>query len=146
MNNTNPPHLQFIKKPIYSAMALLSLLGPPNNFDIKESRLLEKNIFNGNNFKENDVQTDFVGVDDQNYESCFVYVVHNDTNVFDLKYTLHFRYGLAIDEKYLNTTKYVAYLMNKKLTNPFEIWKKAGSPVFPNKEIRKNMRKVEVSA
>jgi hypothetical protein len=27
MNNTNPPHVQFFKKPVYTTMALLSLLG-----------------------------------------------------------------------------------------------------------------------
>lgn len=27
MNDTFPPHVQFFKKPVYSAMALLSLLG-----------------------------------------------------------------------------------------------------------------------
>jgi hypothetical protein len=27
MNNTNPPHVQFFKKPVYTTMALLSFLG-----------------------------------------------------------------------------------------------------------------------
>lgn len=37
MNETNPPHVQFIRKPVYTTMALLSFLGN------QELRMVVKN-------------------------------------------------------------------------------------------------------
>lgn len=40
--------------------------------------------------------------------------------------------------------KYVIYVLDNLITNPFMLWKDAGSPVFPTKGLREQMRNVEV--
>lgn len=43
-----------------------------------------------------------------------------------------------------NINKYIIYVLNNFLTNPFAIWKSNGSPVFPTKNIFQKLRKCEV--
>lgn len=42
--------------------------------------------------------------------------------------------------------RYVIYLLDNISTNPFLIWRKAGSPVFPSEILRAEMRKAQVNA
>lgn len=40
--------------------------------------------------------------------------------------------------------KYVVYLMDNQMNNPYEIWKNQGSSPYPNLELRRKMRQAEV--
>lgn len=128
MNNTNPPHIQFIKKPVYTVMGLLSLLGDECvEVDTEISDPLITTLATRS-------------LTSETLTLVVVYVNNTDENG-DLKKVV--RVGLkgmaGVDGRY------VVYLMNNVDSNPFLIWRRAGSPVFPSRELRAEMRKAQVS-
>ncbi|PSN39547.1 Alpha-L-iduronidase [Blattella germanica] len=127
MNNTNPSHIQFFKKPVYTMMSLLSLLG---------TQELNVTILDPDSRFQSLASTEYIyGA----WSNTVLLVFSNDTiaGPDDI---------LSVTLKMLNLRKiyrYVLYLMDNSVTNPENVWVKAGSPVFPTKEQRAQIRASE---
>lgn len=128
MNNTNPPHIQFIKKPVYTVMGLLSLLGD-------ECVEVDTEI--------SDPLITILATRSQTSETLTLVIVYanNTDENGDMKKVVH----VVLKGMDGAEGRYVVYLMNNVDTNPFLIWRRAGSPVFPSRELRAEMRKAQVS-
>lgn len=114
MNNTKPSHNQFFKKPVYTAMTLLSFLG--DKFLASNNTIFTKS----------------------NNEICFLKVFVNDTATSVVKETSFIEIAAP------NDSKYVIYVIDNEFVNPYKVWTKAGSPVYPDFELRRKIRNVEV--
>lgn len=126
MNNTDPPHIQFVKKPIYTAMGLLSLLG---------DEYMDAEI--------SDPLITIAATRSQISATMTLVIVYANSTAEgreDPKNITAVLRGIEGPD-----TRYVVYLLDNVQTNPFSIWKAAGSPVFPSRELRAKMRNVEVS-
>lgn len=127
MNNTNPPHIQFIKKPVYIVMGLLSLLGD-------ECVEVDTEI--------SDPLITTLATRSQTSKTMTLVIVYaNNTNENGGLKNVH----VVLKGMGGVNGRYVVYLMDNVDTNPFLIWKRAGSPVFPSRELRAEMRKAQVS-
>ncbi|XP_063926222.1 alpha-L-iduronidase isoform X1 [Zophobas morio] len=125
MNHTHPPHNQFIKKPVYTVMGLLSFLGDGwlqadvNPQDPLLTVLATKTVTNGSNLAI------LLAYGDDDYV--------NDT----IK-------PVQIVVKNVPTGgRFVVYLLDNVETNPYKFWQDVGGPVFPQSSVREEMRKRE---
>ncbi|KAF5269379.1 hypothetical protein FQA39_LY08771 [Lamprigera yunnana] len=129
MNNTNPSHIQFIKKPAYSVMGLLSMLGDEYlKEDIMSSDPLVQFLVTRSVKNKNEFQVSLL----------IIYVNDAEEDNKDIK-----TINVVFNEKFNDQCKYAIYLLDNTRTNPFSIWKNKGSSSFPTKELRQQMREVE---
>ncbi|XP_021935805.1 alpha-L-iduronidase isoform X2 [Zootermopsis nevadensis] len=128
MNETNPPHVQFIRKPVYTTMALLSFLGN------QELRMVVKNP----DYRLSVLAAGSSGIDP--WTGSVLLVFNNDTGS-------HPDEILNVTLRVLNvpgeSPRYVLYLMDNVLTNPAQMWLRNGAPVFPEQQLRARIRAVE---
>jgi L-iduronidase len=128
MNNTNPPHVQFFKKPVYTTMALLSFLG---------TQELHVAIRNPDD-RLSVLAASSSGQD--SWDGSILLVFSNDT--------------ISQPDDRLNVTiqvlhvrgdapRFVLYLLDNTLTNPAHVWLHAGAPVFPEQQLRAQLRAME---
>uniref|UniRef100_A0A674K0R2 Alpha-L-iduronidase n=1 Tax=Terrapene triunguis TaxID=2587831 RepID=A0A674K0R2_9SAUR len=138
MNNTKPPHVQMVRKPVLTVMGLLALLG-------------ENQVFADIISKDESADTDTVGVlatvhapaelqpSDSWQATILIYA--SDDN----------RTSSNISAVTVNVTRfprhaelvYVTYLLDNNLTNPYLEWKKVGSPDFPSVKQFQQIRDAE---
>ncbi|XP_049827475.1 alpha-L-iduronidase isoform X6 [Schistocerca gregaria] len=130
MNATTPPHQQFFQKPVYAVMGLLSLLGKTE----MRSTLLEPD-------------KKFFLLASTDYEpqwSASVLITYSDdikTEPLTIKnLTLKIN---NIPYSADSNISYAIYILNNFETNPYQIWKDAQFPSFPDYELRRRMRDAE---
>lgn len=124
MNNTTPQHIQFVKKPVYSIMGLLSLLGDERaEVDLEINDPLISVLVTRSNRRK------FITI-------AVVYANNTSERDDNAK-----AFNLTVNNA---SGRYAVYLVNNVETNPFLIWKRAGSPVFPQSRLRKQMRDAAV--
>lgn len=128
MNNTNPAHIQFIKKPVYTVMGLMSLLGD-------ESLQINTTI--------NDPLLTVLATRSQKFKTITLVLVYVNNTVENETLKTNVEVILAGVESV--DGRFVVYLLDNVNTNPFLMWKNARSPVFPSRELRARMRKAQVS-
>lgn len=128
MNHTNPPHNQFIKKPVYGAMALLSFLGDE---------------YLGEEVNPNDPMLTVLTTrtTDSNQSNTGILVVYSDTDEVNIETIKSVR--LRINNLSIGS-RFVVYLLDNILTNPYRFWHELGRPVFPPKFLRQQLRDREV--
>ncbi|XP_040273967.1 alpha-L-iduronidase [Bufo bufo] len=139
MNNTKPPHVQMVRKPVLTVMGLLALLGETQvstymvwDLDASSNYSTVGVIASVHEPKNRD-QTD-------SWQSTIVVYASDDN-----------RTSTDINLVTLNLTNfpkskdlvYVTYYMDNMLTNPFLEWQKTGSPDFPSVEEFKLIRDME---
>lgn len=127
MNNTSPPHIQFVKKPVYSVMGLLSLLG---EYVVEiESKFMDPLV-------------SVLATRSKISESVTVVVAYAN-NTEENRHSL---IELDLKLQHLNgfDARYVIYILDNIITNPFSAWKNAGSPVYPDAKLRQEMRNIQV--
>lgn len=125
MNNTHPPHIQFVKKPVYIAMGMLSFLG---------TRVYD-NCGNSKNIACLVTETNEKGLE---YVIILTYVNNSvESNVTKM-------FEVSVNSLPKEEYVYVIYLINNQKTNPSKVWQGFGSPVFPNTTVRNAVRAVEV--
>lgn len=129
MNNTNPPHIQFIKKPVYIVMGLLSLLGD-------ECADVDTEI--------SDPLITVLATRSHQISKTMTLVIVYANNTNENRGVKNVNVVLKGMQD-VSDGRYVVYLMDNVIANPFLIWKEAGSPVFPSKRIRAEMRRVQAS-
>ncbi|XP_069684325.1 alpha-L-iduronidase isoform X2 [Periplaneta americana] len=128
MNHTNPPHVQFFKKPVYVTMALLSLLG---------TRQLDVEILT----PDDRLSVLAAGSSGQNPWSGAVLLVFNNDTESDPQQSVNVR--LRVHNIRGSSPRFVMYLLNNYLTNPAQVWQQHGSIYFPDFTLRSLIRAAE---
>ncbi|XP_064212392.1 alpha-L-iduronidase [Tribolium castaneum] len=127
MNHTDPPHSQFIKKPVYVAMGLLALLGDEylaGGCDSNDSMLTVLAT------RTSDINQSNVGI-------LVAYADSDEVNIETIKSVRLRINNLSIG------SRFVVYLLDNILTNPYRFWHELGRPVFPPKFLRQQLREHE---
>nr|XP_033772528.1 alpha-L-iduronidase isoform X2 [Geotrypetes seraphini] len=126
MNNTKPPHVQMVRKPVLTVMGLLALLGETQ---------ISANIYS----KDGETDVDTVGViatshdpveghsSDSWQSTILIYNSDDNRKSSNISYVT---VNLTNFPKYADLV-YVTSYMDNNLTNPYLEWKKLGSPDFP---------------
>ncbi|KAM4050755.1 alpha-L-iduronidase isoform 2-T2 [Anomaloglossus baeobatrachus] len=139
MNNTKPPHVQMVRKPVLAVMGLLALLG-----ETQISSSIVSKVETSRNYSTFGVIASVYEPNDgdltDSWQSAIVIYASDDN-----------RTSTEINRVTLNLTNYpkakdlvyVTYYMDNTLTNPYLEWQKAGSPDFPSVEEFKRIRDKE---
>ncbi|XP_047237082.1 alpha-L-iduronidase isoform X2 [Girardinichthys multiradiatus] len=137
VNNTQPPHVQLIRKPALTVMGLLALLG--------ETQVLAQVLNSGS--EQNSTLGVLVSIHkpvihggSDSWQAA-VLVYNSDDNstsrrTDDVTVTLE---GLA-EQKGL---VYVTYYMDNSVTNPYQLWQSMGRPDYPTAQQFRDLRSVE---
>ncbi|KAM4807543.1 alpha-L-iduronidase [Rhinophrynus dorsalis] len=139
MNNTKPPHVQMVRKPVLTVMGMLALLG---EVDIYSNILLDSEKANQNSTvgviaSTHDPER---GELSDSWQSTILIYASDDN-----------RTSTSINFVSLNLTNfpsskelvYVTYYVDNNLTNPFLAWQKLGSPDFPTIKQFQQIREAE---
>ncbi|XP_007557043.1 alpha-L-iduronidase [Poecilia formosa] len=137
VNNTRPPHVQLVRKPVLTVMGLLALLG--------ETQVLAQVLNSGH--EENST----VGVLASTHRPVIhggsdswqvaVLVYNSDDNSTSQRID-----DVTVELKGLAEQKglvYVTYYLDNNVTNPHQLWQSMGSPDFPTAQQFRRLRSVE---
>ncbi|OXB72839.1 UNVERIFIED_CONTAM: hypothetical protein H355_012629 [Colinus virginianus] len=139
MNNTNPPHVQMVRKPVLTVMGLLALLG-------------EKQIFAEVNSSEGgSAENSTIGVlasvhtpselqPSDSWQATLLMYSSEDNRTSSNISTITVN---ATHFPKLREPVYVMYYLDNKQTNPYLKWKKLGSPDFPSPKQFQQIRDAE---
>ncbi|KAK6635941.1 hypothetical protein RUM44_001196 [Polyplax serrata] len=130
INNTSPPHVQFFKKPVYSAMALLSLLGQ----EVKDIL-----------YNPGEKGFSYIVTGSEQHDS-FLGVVVNDRAINETDQINSTISRLKLKIKLRKSNEFgvtVGYTLDNVWNSPYHVWMKSGCPDFPSLNIRREMRKAE---
>ncbi|XP_041792467.1 alpha-L-iduronidase isoform X1 [Chelmon rostratus] len=137
VNNTRPPHVQLIRKPVLAVMGLLALLG--------ETQVLAQ-VSNSPGTDNSTVgvlasthKPDVPGGADGWQAAVLVYNSDDNstsTGVDDASISLT---GLAAQAGLV----YVSYYIDNNVTNPYELWQSMGSPDYPTAQQFRRLRSVQ---
>ncbi|KAG8454291.1 hypothetical protein GDO86_000802 [Hymenochirus boettgeri] len=139
MNNTNPPHVQMVRKPVLTVLGLLALLG-------------EIQIFSDIQMIDEDNSTSSIigvigsihepkkdGWSDSWHSAILLYASDDNKTSSDIN-------SITVNLTNFPKSKdlvYVTYYLENNLTNPFMEWQRMGSPDFPTIKQFKQIRKME---
>ena len=132
INNTNPNYVTLIKKPIYSATGLLSLLG---------DRLLDtKTILSDNSFDSDNINL-ISSVSENGDEKIYSFLYVNSLNKprvnsdnYSSTVMINTTLKLTFDDL-ANDWKLVRYTIDNNRTNPYKLWKELGSKPYLTSDI-----------
>ncbi|XP_032846411.2 alpha-L-iduronidase isoform X3 [Tyto alba] len=139
MNNTKPPHVQMVRKPVLTVMGLLALLG-------------EKQIFAEVNSSEGEsTQSSTIGVlasvhtpsevqPSDSWQATLLMYSSEDNRTSSNISTVTVN---ATHFPKLRELVYMTYYLDNNQTNPYLKWKKLGSPDFPSPEQFQQIRDAE---
>uniref|UniRef100_A0A7N8YB58 Alpha-L-iduronidase n=1 Tax=Mastacembelus armatus TaxID=205130 RepID=A0A7N8YB58_9TELE len=137
VNNTQPPHVQLIRKPVLTVMGLLVLLG--------ETQVLDQ-VFSPAATNSSTVgvlasihKPVVPGGSDSWQAAVLVYNSEDNstsTKTDDVTVSLT---GLAAQKGVV----YVTYYMDNNVTNPHQLWRDMGSPDYPTAEQFRRLRSVQ---
>ncbi|XP_002074298.3 alpha-L-iduronidase [Drosophila willistoni] len=131
MNETHPPHSQFIQKPVYAALGMLAKLGTRAsdmelvNMDTKHSVQVLRSISGGVGGQGQYVATIFLSPEEAGPQFT----------VYHHKYTLNMSIA--------NESAFITELLVPQSTDPYYVWQQSGSPAYPNASLREAMRRVQ---
>ncbi|XP_025905704.1 alpha-L-iduronidase [Nothoprocta perdicaria] len=139
MNNTKPPHVQMVRKPVLTVMGLLALLG--------EKQVFAEVLSSDGESTENStlgvlasLHTPAEQETSDSWQATLLMYLSEDN-----------RTSANISTVTVNVTQfpkfedlvYVTYYLDNNQTNPYLIWKKLGSPDFPSPEQFQQIRDAE---
>lgn len=127
MNNTNPPHSQFIQKPVYAALGLLSRLAD------MASDIQTVETMNGQRLK---VLKTYTSDKSQLYISWLIMPQEGMTYGNHEKIIL---YQSNMCSKVANS--FILEIIDQYNTNPYNVWRSFNSPSYPNASVRELMRR-----
>ncbi|XP_051923594.1 alpha-L-iduronidase isoform X2 [Hippocampus zosterae] len=140
VNNTQPPHVQLIRKPILTVMGLLTLLG--------ETQVLAQVL---NSSGADDAHNGRVGVLASSHQpeiprgpdswQAALLVYSSDDNRTSTSTNV-----VTVSLKGLEPHAglvYVTYLMDNNVSNPYQEWQNMGSPVYPTTDQFTKLRNVQ---
>lgn len=132
MNNTNPSHTQFFQKPVFAALGMLSNLGSNgNDIQIKE---------NWQGYKVTYLSTTGEINGPMYLATILVFELKNTTAKAKSKDLV---LKLPFELKGNMSVWYVVEGLILNVTDPYFVWKRHGSPMYPNAYLRHLLRKVQ---
>ncbi|NXU55522.1 IDUA iduronidase, partial [Turnix velox] len=139
MNNTNPPHVQMVRKPVLTVMGLLALLGEKQIFaEVKssEAKLTENSPVGvlASVHIPNKVQPS------DSWQATLMISLSEDNRTSSNVTTVTVN---AIHFPKLQEMVYMTYYLDNNQTNPYLMWKKLGSPDFPSPQQFQQIRDAE---
>ncbi|XP_015274811.1 PREDICTED: alpha-L-iduronidase-like, partial [Gekko japonicus] len=137
MNNTKPPHVQMVRKPVLTAMGLLALLGEEQvSVDISSGESDDPNSIGVLASLHKPAAPQW----SDSWQAAILLYSSNDnqtsTNVSAMTINVT-NYPICKD------LVYVTYYMDNNLTNPYLQWKKLGAPAFPSPKQFQKIREAE---
>ncbi|XP_032297079.1 alpha-L-iduronidase isoform X2 [Coturnix japonica] len=130
MNNTKPPHVQMVRKPVLTVMGLLALLGEKQIFaevSSSEGESTENNTFG----VLASVHTPSELQPSDSWQATLLMYSSEDNRTSSNINTVTVN---ATHFPKLREPMYVMYYLDNHQTNPYLKWKKLGSPDFPSPE------------
>ncbi|XP_023293620.2 alpha-L-iduronidase [Lucilia cuprina] len=132
MNNTIPPHSQFIQKPVYAALGLMSRLANMAS-DVLTIKTINDNRINVLKTIDSDIHP--------LYYSWIIIPIPDPTDdekIYGIReYIILPQIQVCNNEIYAFIIEYI----DQGHTNPFNIWLNFNSPPYPNATIREMMRR-----
>ncbi|XP_053727696.1 alpha-L-iduronidase [Synchiropus splendidus] len=142
VNNTRPPHVQLIRKPILTVMGLLALLGDAQVWAQVWDPAGDDNSTVGVLASTHEAKTS--GSSDSWQTSVLIYCSDDNrtsSQTHDVTVSLE---GLAPRRGFFSSDLvYVAYYMDNNVTNPYRLWQSMGSPSFPTPEQFRQLRSMQ---
>ncbi|NXU03091.1 IDUA iduronidase, partial [Buphagus erythrorhynchus] len=139
MNNTKPPHVQMVRKPVLTAMGLLALLG--------EKQIFAEVKISGDESAQNStvgvlaaVHTPSETQPSDSWQATVLMYSSEDNRTSSNISTVTVN---ATHFPKLRELVYVTYYMDNNQTNPYLKWKNLGSPDFPSPEQFQQIRDAE---
>ncbi|XP_072476015.1 alpha-L-iduronidase isoform X2 [Notamacropus eugenii] len=139
MNNTKPPHVHLVRKPVLTAMGLLALLGENQLWAEAhcDGLLVDSNHTMGvlatSHWPEELSSSD-------SWQATVLVFASDDNRTSANLSTITIQLNNVPPATDL---VYMTYYMDNNLTNPYLEWKKLGSPVFPTIKQFQQMRETE---
>ncbi|XP_038626172.1 alpha-L-iduronidase isoform X1 [Tachyglossus aculeatus] len=139
MNNTNPPHVQVVRKPVLTVMGLLALLGEKQ---ISANVYIDQEKMDSNHtigvLASSHEPTELNPSD--SWQTTVLIYASDDNRTSSNSSFVTIR--LANFPKYYELV-YVAYYLDNHLTSPYLQWKNLGRPDFPSVKQFQQMREAE---
>lgn len=136
VNNTQPPHVQIIRKPVLSVMGLLALLGETQVL----SQVLSSTGTNSTVGVLASIHSPVTERGSDSWQAALLLFNSDDnsssTDTDDVRLSLK---GLAAQKGLL----YVAYYIDNNVTNPYGLWQSMGRPDFPTAEQFRRLRSAQ---
>lgn len=137
VNNTQPPHVQLIRKPVLTVMGLLALLGetqvPAQVLNSAETNDSTVGVLASSH------KPVTAGGSDSWQAAVLVYNSDdNSTSTGTDEVTVSLK-GLAAQRGLV----YVTYYIDNNVTNPYELWQSMGSPAYPTAQQFRRLRSVQ---
>uniref|UniRef100_A0A182FUI6 Glycosyl hydrolases family 39 N-terminal catalytic domain-containing protein n=1 Tax=Anopheles albimanus TaxID=7167 RepID=A0A182FUI6_ANOAL len=131
MNETHPPHVQFIAKPVFSALGMLATLGSQAT----------RTTFRANNVSY------ILSHEDRRYLSLLVSRSNDSSPMHKrrsrVKFTIPLALLLLADEC---RKAYTVEALQDGITDPFRLWQSFGRPAYPNIKQLTALRSVQFPA
>ncbi|XP_028658424.2 alpha-L-iduronidase [Erpetoichthys calabaricus] len=139
MNNTKPPHVQLLRKPVLTVMGLLALTGEKQ---ISADLTVDGEI-SGENSTLGVMASIHVPVfnwtSDTWQSTIMIYNSNDSAPSIDIGYV---NINLTGYPTYLELM-YTLYYLDNNATNPYLLWKNLGSPIFPTTKQFQQLRNTE---
>ncbi|XP_017269987.1 alpha-L-iduronidase [Kryptolebias marmoratus] len=137
VNNTRPPHVQLVRKPVLTVMGLLALLGETQ---------VPAQVLNSGGEQDGTLgvlasshRPAVPGGSDRWQAAVLIYNSDdNSTSNHTDEVTVTLK-GLAEQKDLV----YVTYYMDNNVTNPYQLWQSMGRPDYPTAEQFRRLRSVE---
>ncbi|KAL9925933.1 alpha-L-iduronidase isoform 1-T2 [Glossina fuscipes fuscipes] len=126
INNTVPPHSQFIQKPVYAAVGMLSRLA--------ELSTKAEFVTCSRNYSMKLLKTKSLEAGKPLYFSWLL--LYTDMAYFSGRCIINIQIPLNSPEMFA----YIAESLDQSHTNPYKVWQSFGSPPYPNAIERRTMR------
>ncbi|CAG2189496.1 IDUA [Mytilus edulis] len=149
MNNTNPPHVQFVRKPVHSVMSLLSLHGDQQlkaNFTVEDNLSQRVRVQNDSDLGVLVTRHNYDGLGSPDSWQTTVMVYQSMDTKTDPQEISSVELSILLVPPNPNgtTVTVVGYSISNNLTsNPYAMWKNFGSPDFPSVSHFTSMRQAE---
>ncbi|NP_001087031.1 alpha-L-iduronidase L homeolog [Xenopus laevis] len=139
MNNTNPPHVQMVRKPVLTVMGFLALLGEVQMFT--EVLMTDANARNTNIIGAiGSTHEPEKGELSDSWQSTILCYASDDNKTSSVINSITVNMTNFPKSKDL---VYVTYYLDNNLTNPFMEWQRVGSPDFPTIKQFQQIRDME---
>ncbi|XP_028638242.1 alpha-L-iduronidase isoform X4 [Grammomys surdaster] len=138
VNNTHPPHVQLLRKPVLTVMGLMALLDGEQLWAevSKAGAVLDSNHTVGVLASTHQPEDS-----SEAWSTTVLIYTSDDTHIHSnhsIPVTLHLR-GVPPGLELV----YVVLYLDNQLSSPYSVWQRMGQPVFPSAEQFRNMRMAE---
>ncbi|XP_063051513.1 alpha-L-iduronidase [Engraulis encrasicolus] len=138
VNNTSPPHVQLLRKPVLTVMGLLALLGEAQV--LAQNQVLDSSDNNTVGVLASAHSPSLPGSSDS--WQCTV-VIYNSNDNSTSSSVDHVQVQIKNIPPTQPELMYVTYYLDNNVTNPYALWLQMGSPDFPTVEQFRQLRKLE---